>query len=203
MLREINAGFKKTAVLRVDGVIVLSLSVKNFAESAAVADSFHLAVEFHLRIIFGKHINRIALFKSAEKLNAFRHCAVAYTFRKNMDAFLETLYCIGCMLVEIVSQNNCVEVKLQKLIEAFINRKIFENFIFSASVSDSVVAEFAKGNDFAPFNKAEIFRYAKTSAGTHYAYSDFFHKNTLLAAQFCFRLTKRGLIVKRKKKNFL
>ena len=55
MLREINIALIKVNIIRVEGMVVFTLSIKDFAESTAIADSFHFSVENHLRIIFCKH----------------------------------------------------------------------------------------------------------------------------------------------------
>ena len=55
-----------------------------------------------LRIVLGKHINRLALFKRAHKFHAFRHRSVAYTLGKHVDILFKALYSVRCVLVKEV-----------------------------------------------------------------------------------------------------
>ena len=70
----------KSGVPRAYGMVVLTLGVNYLSESAAVGDPLHLSVEYHLRIVLGKHIDAVALFKRANEFNPLTHSSVADAF---------------------------------------------------------------------------------------------------------------------------
>ena len=142
MVFEINIVFHKTVVIGISGMIILTLGIENFAERSAVTDSFNLAVELHLRIIFRKHIYGIALFECSDKLNALSHRTVADTLGKYVNPLFKALYSIRCVFVEIIRKNNCIEVKFKKLIEILINGNIETEFSFAVFSSFGII--FAK-----------------------------------------------------------
>ena len=102
-------------------VIVLALGVEKLPQLAAVADPLDLAVELHLGIILGQHIDGIALLKGADQLHALGHGAVADALRKNVQTALKALYGKGSVLVKIIGENNGIHTVIQKFIKIAVH----------------------------------------------------------------------------------
>ena len=83
-------------------MIVFALGIEYLAESAAVTDALHLTVELHLGIVLAQHIDGAALLEGSDQLDAFCHGAVADALAEHVDAPLEALDRIFCVLVEVV-----------------------------------------------------------------------------------------------------
>ena len=111
-------------VVWIKRMVIFTLGKQDFAETSAAVDSAHFLIELHERIIFGEHIDCLALFGGADKRDSLRHSAVACTFAQNMDVFFKRTYRVFRVFMEKVAQKNRFQTwMVDKFIEACISGK--------------------------------------------------------------------------------
>ena len=114
MVREISEGSSGRAVFGIACMGIFTLSINYLTKSAALADLLNFKVSELLWVIFGKHIDRVTLFGSANESHALGQSAASQSLGIHMNTALKALYGILCMLVEIVCQDNCVHIVFNK-----------------------------------------------------------------------------------------
>ena len=68
----------------------------------SACNSLHLAIEHHLRIVLGKHIDALAFLKGAHKLNTLSHSSVRGAFTEYVNIFLKADMRLS-MLLQIIT----------------------------------------------------------------------------------------------------
>ena len=118
VLFKVIVGLEEGGVVRRHGMVVLPLGKQDLPQRPAVDYPFHLDVEEHLGIILRQEIDRAALLRRPDQLDALRHGAVGDAFAEHMDAALQAFNGIRRVFMKEIGQNDRVHVLLDELLEA-------------------------------------------------------------------------------------
>ena len=131
----------------VERMIVFAFGKKQITECATAIDATHLAVEFHVGVVFIQHIERLALFGGAHEGYAVCHSGIGGAFAENVDITFQRFDGIRCMLVEEVAQEHRLHAgMLDEAVEVRIASDVTKLFCGFFQLFLVVIAD---GNDLA------------------------------------------------------